>query len=149
MIHIRLATPVDVPAIRSCAEAAYSQYIASIGRPPAPMLAPFEKQVDRGETYVAEDHADHFLGYITFQIRDRVVSLESIAVRQPGQGIGKQLITFCEAAAKAGGAKAVTLYTNEKMTANLTLYPHLGYVEIARRTDEGFNRVYFEKVLAP
>jgi hypothetical protein len=42
---------------------------------------------------------------------------------------------------------AVHLYTNEKMTDNLSIYPKLGYVEVARRTENGFNRVYFEKSL--
>ncbi|MEQ9160672.1 MAG: hypothetical protein RLO10_10775 [Roseovarius indicus] len=37
------------------------------------------------------------------------------------------------------------LYTNEKMVANLSIYPHLGYAETDRRTEDGFNRVYFEK----
>jgi hypothetical protein len=37
------------------------------------------------------------------------------------------------------------LYTNEKMTDNLSIYRKLGYVEVARRTENGFNRVYFEK----
>lgn len=149
MIHIRPAIQADLPAIRSCAEAAYDQYTASIGRPPAPMVANFAKQIDRGETFVAEDNAGALLGYITFQMQDGAVSLDSVAVRHPGQGIGKQLIALCEATAKAGGAQKVTLYTNEKMTANLTLYPHLGYTEVDRRTEDGFNRVYFEKVFVP
>lgn len=33
------------------------------------------------------------------------------------------------------------LYTNEKMTENLSIYPKLGYVEVGRRTENGFNRV--------
>jgi hypothetical protein len=33
------------------------------------------------------------------------------------------------------------------MTDNLSLYPHLGYAEVDRRTEDGFNRVYFEKDL--
>ena len=39
------------------------------------------------------------------------------------------------------------LYTNEKMIDNLSIYPKLGYVEVARRTESGFNRVYFERSL--
>ena len=41
----------------------------------------------------------------------------------------------------------MTPSTNEKMTENLTLYPRLGYCEVARRTEDGFNRVYFQKTL--
>ena len=42
---------------------------------------------------------------------------------------------------------AVHLYTNEKMAENLLIYPKLGYTEVERRTEDGFNRVYFEKTL--
>jgi hypothetical protein len=33
------------------------------------------------------------------------------------------------------------------MTENLSIYPRLGYVEVARRSEDGFNRVFFEKQL--
>jgi hypothetical protein len=42
---------------------------------------------------------------------------------------------------------AVHLYTNEMMTDNLSIYPKLGYVQVALRTEHGFKRVYFEKSL--
>jgi hypothetical protein len=31
------------------------------------------------------------------------------------------------------------------MTENLSFYPRLGYIEVARRAEHGFNRVFFEK----
>jgi hypothetical protein len=33
------------------------------------------------------------------------------------------------------------------MTENLKIYPKLGYTVVGRRTEAGFNRVYFEKTL--
>lgn len=33
------------------------------------------------------------------------------------------------------------------MTDNLSIYPRLGYVEVERRLEDGFNRVFFEKRL--
>jgi len=56
-------------------------------------------------------------------------------------------MAYCGAAARASGARAVRLYTNEKMTANLSLYPHLGYAETHRAVQDGFARVFFEKQL--
>ena len=35
------------------------------------------------------------------------------------------------------------------MTENLEMYPALGYVVAGRRSEEGFERVYFRKHLAP
>lgn len=42
---------------------------------------------------------------------------------------------------------AVHLYTNERMIDNLSIYPRLGYVEVERRLEDGFKRVFFEKRL--
>lgn len=75
--------------------------------------------------------------------------LENIAVMPSaaGKGIGKSLIAFCENETRRLGLLTVETYTNEKMTENLSIYPRLGYVEIDRRTENGFNRVYFQKKL--
>jgi hypothetical protein len=39
----------------------------------------------------------------------------------------------------------VRLYTNAAMEENLVLYPRLGYREVGRRRDGGFDRVFFTK----
>jgi hypothetical protein len=41
------------------------------------------------------------------------------------------------------------LYTNEVMTENQAIYAHLGYRETARRTEDGYHRVFMEKELPP
>ncbi len=142
---IRLATPADEPAIRAIARAAYSPYIAAIGREPAPMIADFRAQIAARQVWVADG------GFIVFFEKDGAMFLENIAVHPDaaGQGIGKTLIAFCEDAARAAGLVAVILYTNAKMTANLSLYPYLGYAQTARRMEDGFDRIYFEKRLTP
>jgi len=73
--------------------------------------------------------------------------LENVAVlpHHAGQGIGKQLINHVESQAVAGGLDRVELYTNEMMHENITMYPLLGYVETERKTQDGFNRVFFSK----
>ena len=75
--------------------------------------------------------------------------LENVVVRSSaaGKGVGKRLITFCEEKAKQACAKRIKLYTNEKMSENLSIYPHLGYQETDRKTEDGFNCVFFEKSL--
>ncbi len=145
---IRQAQPDDEPAIRACAAAAYAPYILRIGRAPAPMLADFAAQIAAGQVHVATG-AEGVAGYVVFCRDGEHVLLESVAVlpQAAGQGIGKALIGYCEAAARAQRARAIHLYTNEKMTENLSIYPRLGYVEAGRRVKDGFARVYFEKVL--
>lgn len=146
---IRQARAGDEAAIRHCAEQAYARYVPLIGRKPAPMVADFAAQIAAGAVYVATDDRDALQGFIVFHPEDGHMLLENVAVlpRAAGRGIGKALIAFCENAARRRGVNTVRLYTNEKMTENLAIYPKLGYVEVARRTESGFNRVYFEKSL--
>ena len=54
-------------------------------------------------------------------------------------------LTFAEATARAQGLPRIELFTNVHMTENRSLYPALGYREFARRTEDGFERVYFSK----
>ncbi len=146
---IRLAVEGDEAAIRACAQTAYAQYVAAIGRKPAPVLADYAAQIAANEIHVFVDAEDRVQGFIAFFAEDDHVLLENVAVlpSAAGQGIGKALIRFCEDESRAQGFGTVRLYTNEKMTDNLSIYPRLGYAEIDRRVEDGFNRVYFEKKL--
>jgi GNAT superfamily N-acetyltransferase len=147
---IRLAAENDTMAIRDCAQQAYARYTPLIGREPAPMVADFEAQIADGAVHIAVDAEGAFQGYIVFFRENDHILLESVAVlpRAVGQGIGKALIRFCEGEGRRYGLAAIHLYTNERMTENLAIYPRLGYTEVARRIENGFNRVYFEKRLA-
>jgi ribosomal protein S18 acetylase RimI-like enzyme len=144
---IRQAIDADESAIRACAECAYARYVAAIGRKPAPMVADFAAQIRAGQVHVAVDDAGLAQGFIVFFPKDGQMFLENVAVRPEaaGQGTGGALIRFCEDEARRAGLAAVRLYTNARMTENLSLYPHLGYVEVERREEDGFDRVFFEK----
>ncbi|WP_137392231.1 GNAT family N-acetyltransferase [Rhodoligotrophos defluvii] len=146
---IRQAEARDEAEIRDCAEQAYARYIPLIGRKPAPMLANYAEQIAAGHVYVATDARDVFQGFIVFYPENGHILLENVAVlpRAAGKGIGKALIGFCETEARRRGFGTVRLYTNEKMTENLSIYPRLGYAEVGRRIEDGFSRVYFEKSL--
>lgn len=89
------------------------------------------------------------VGYLVWYLREDDLFLESIAIAPKKQGLGlaRKTMNYLEKKARAAGRAAIVLYTNERMTANLTLYPHLGFVEIARKREHEFNRVYFRKGL--
>lgn len=147
-ITIRQASQNDVEAIRACAQQAYGKYVERIGKPPAPMLADFAAAITAGQVHIAEKH-DRFAGYlIAFESGDDW-HLDSVAVlpEYQGSGAGRALIDFAEALGRKGGHPRITLYTNAKMTENLTYYPRLGYAETGRRTEDGYDRVYFAKPL--
>jgi len=146
---IRRATSHDEADVRACAEEAYARYVRAIGQKPAPMVADFASQIANGCVYVAERTGETIEGFIVFFPRTDHMFLENVAVRASaaGKGVGKALIRFCEAEAMHRGLASVQLYTNEKMTENLSIYPHLGYVETDRREEDGFSRVFYRKPL--
>ena len=100
-------------------------------------------------SYAAAEAAKEVRGFIVFYPQQRHVHIENVAVdpQFQGKGYGRQLIQYAEQHARRSGYGQVKLYTNIKMSGNLRLYPVLGYVETARKTEHGFDRVYFEKNL--
>lgn len=148
VVQIRRAKPAGEAAIRSCAEAAYARYVPRIGRRPAPMDTDFTAQITQGAAHVAVV-GGRVAGFIVFFPNGAAMMLDSVAVHPDaaGQGVGRRLIGHCESVARGAGSETVQLYTNAKMTENLRLYPRLGYHEVDRRTEDGFDRVYFEKRL--
>jgi ribosomal protein S18 acetylase RimI-like enzyme len=148
MIEIRLAEPADLDAIQRVVREAYAVYVPRIGREPAPMTADYAALVDAREVRVATD-TDVVVGVLVVRPVEGALHLENVAVadRARGQGIGRALVRYAEDEAGELGLDAVELYTNAKMTENLSLYPHLGYEETGRRSEAGFDRVYFRKTL--
>ena len=146
---IRQAVAGDEAEIRACAEQAYARYVPLIGRKPAPMSADYAAQIAAGDVHVAVGDDDRVLGFIVFHAEEGHVVLENVAVlpAAAGCGTGKALIRFCEDSARRRGFSEVRLYTNEKMTENLSIYPRLGYAEVGLGTEDGFDRVYFSKTL--
>lgn len=145
----RPATLRDLTAIEQCARQAYHHYVARIGQPPAPMVANFRTHIQDDQIHVLENEQGSLVGFVIFYRRDDHLLLENIAVSPEhwGNGYGRHLIGFVEISARQSGATAIRLYTNVHMRENLGLYTALGYTEIDRRREDGFDRVYFEKRL--
>jgi ribosomal protein S18 acetylase RimI-like enzyme len=57
------------------------------------------------------------------------------------------MINYAEMEAQRRGLFSVTLFTNVKMVENIGFYARLGFTEIDRRMEDGFERVYFCKRL--
>lgn len=135
--------------VLACANRSYAQYIEALGPKLAPMVADFAGHIKAGHLWLAKDDTCAMLGYIVFYPITGKMMLENVAVNPgaSGKGIGKELIRFCEDQARREGLDVVRLYTNEKMTDNLSIYPHLGYQEVERRFEHGYARVFFEKRL--
>lgn len=138
----------DVENIQRCANAAYQPYVARIGKPPAPMVENFEALISARDVRIAE-YQTAFAGFAIFRKKNQALFLQNIAVHpaRQGHGVGRALIQYIERVAVRAHLKRIELYTNAKMTENLQLYARIGYVEVERRIEDGFNRVFFLKEL--
>lgn len=146
---IRPATAADCPALAAIAQAAYARYVERIGQRPPPMDADFAMRVAAGEVDVATRDDDAVCGYVVWRVKPDHVFIENVAVDPAcaGRGIGRRLLAHVEERAIEAGHDALRLYTNLHMTENLAIYPRLGWVETDRRREDGFDRVFFRKVL--
>jgi GNAT superfamily N-acetyltransferase len=55
---------------------------------------------------------------------------------------------FAEQEAARRRLNRMALVTHEARTGNHAIYARLGYVEIERRAEDGYRRIYMEKPLA-
>jgi len=62
--------------------------------------------------------------------------------------VSRALIGFAESEARRRGHAILRLYTHALMDTNIALDSRVGFVEIARRQEQGFDRVYREKRLS-
>ena len=145
---MRPATVHDVAAIEAIVQAAYSPYIARIGRKPGPMLEDYRQRVEAGGVHVLKN-AGRVQGFIVLLETDGALLLDNLAVAPEAQGLGfgRLLMDFAEQHAIDAGFAAIRLYTNEAMTENITLYTRRGYVETHRAEEHGLRRVYMTKRL--
>ncbi len=117
---LRSGNNSDVPSIVSLVQEAYGQYVAAEGSKPAPMTADYHDLVEKEQVWVAERDIE-ILGLLVLEDRGDHLLLENIAVAAQirGQGIGRQLLEFADARARALGRPEIRLYTGAVMTQNL------------------------------
>lgn len=143
---VRPAIVADAPAVAKCVEAAYRHHVARMGKPPGPMLADYACVIAQHDAYVAE-HGDALVGVLVLVREAAGMLLDNVAVRPDyqGRGFGRRLIEHAERRAREQGYGHIDLYTHESMVENVELYRRLGYVEIDRRTQDDYARIYMRK----
>ena len=84
--------------------------------------------------YVVAIAADgRLLGYAGVMLAGDTADLHTIGTRRPGEGIGRALLTWCEDAARAGGAERMLLEVREDNARALAFYTAAGYRDAGRR----------------
>lgn len=145
-LGLRRAVAEDLPAIRAVIDAAYARYLTRMDKPPAPMFRDYGPSVEAGTTWVT---GSPITAVLTLYPRDDHLYVENIAVAPSaqGRGLGRALMEFAEQEAARRGLSRMALVTHEAMTENQAIYARLGYVEIERRSEDGYRRIYLEKPL--
>lgn len=151
-LHIRRAERGDIPKIQHMVKAAYEKYVSRIGRPPAPMTADYGALMATHDVFVALPvDAYDIVGSIVLRADEetKTMHMNNVVVdpSAQGKGYGRALLDCAEAWAKMKECTEMALFTNVRMVENLVLYPKMGYTEVERKTEDGFERVYFRKRL--
>jgi len=145
-VELRQASEADLPSIHHVIAAAYHQYLARMDKPPAPLLRDYRHAVEAGSVWVT---GRPVTGLISLTQTGDLMLIENVAVHPDlqGTGLGRRLMEFAEERAKKYGIMRLALYTNEVMTENQAIYARLGYCVVDRRVEDGYRRIYMEKVL--
>ncbi|CAD0100039.1 unnamed protein product [Aureobasidium mustum] len=154
---ITLASPEHLNAITDLITQAYTPYITRLnGKEPAPMTADYAVLISSSCVYIlcappTQSTSSTVLGCISLNLNatNNALQINNLAVspEAQGKGYGKLLMGFAEDVAKEKGVSKLELYTNVKMVENLVLYKKLGYEEVGRWVEDGFERVFFVKEL--
>ncbi|MFC8570559.1 GNAT family N-acetyltransferase [Streptomyces sp. NPDC057245] len=153
--RIRQAEASDVPALKAVTDAAYRPYVARIGTVPQPMGADHAANVAAGKVFVTEEPGTGpaelagLVGAVVVEAYADHLFLDSIAVHPDahGRGVGRRLLRFVDAHARALGLPEVRLYTHALMWENQEIYPRYGYDVVDRRVDGPYDRVHYRKRL--
>jgi GNAT superfamily N-acetyltransferase len=142
----RSANGADPSKVAALVNAAYAHYVERIGILPRPMTDEYSEVIGNQQVTVAESHGT-IVGVIVLTIEDEGFLVDNVAVdpSHRGKGLGKALLEFAEAEDRRAGFDSIYLYTHEKMTENLALYPRIGYIEYERRSQGDFSLVFMRK----
>jgi ribosomal protein S18 acetylase RimI-like enzyme len=145
---IRLAEAEDEPAVKAVIDAAFHPYIARIGLVPMPMEADHAANITAGRVHVT---GDPIVGLLVLEEHADHLYLDIIAVHPDAhaQGIGRRLLAFVDARARALGLPEVRLLTNAMMWENQKIYPKYGYELMERRVEGPYDRLHYRKRLTP
>ncbi|MET9869963.1 GNAT family N-acetyltransferase [Streptomyces sp. NPDC006386] len=144
--EIRPAGTADVPVVEHIIDAAFRPYIERIGRVPQPMEEDHAANVAAGKVFLT---GAPVVGLVVVEAFADHLFLDTIAVHPTahGRGVGRRLLAFVDAHARALGLPEVRLYTNALMWENQKIYPKYGYELVERRVDGPCDRVHYRKRL--
>ena len=144
-LNIRQAIAKDSIELQECMELAYASYKDRMeGKRLPPMDVNYSDEIRDYPSWVAVSD-NKVVGGLFMMFENEYASIANIAIHPDfqGQGLGGGLMKFAETKAKDKGYSELRLATHILLFENVSLYLHLGWIEIDR--DEV--RVYMKKVI--
>lgn len=137
MWEARLAVPAELGLVCGITDAAYSVYVESLGGRPLPMLEDYAPRIAAGEVWLVS-RAGTEVGLAVLETAADHMMVFSLAVMPAAQGLGlgRWLLDFAAARARAAGVGSLRLYTNSLMVRNIRMYERAGFRETGRRPNE-------------
>ncbi len=147
---IRTAGPSDAAAVHELTCAAYTKWIAAIGREPTPMTVDYGSRVRDHRIELLHVDGD-LAALIELVPEDGHLLIDNVAVLPAfqGRGYGSRLLAHAETVAMSLGLSVVRLYTNPLFAGNVELYGRLGYRVDREEPFKGGVTVYMSKQLNP
>jgi GNAT superfamily N-acetyltransferase len=147
---VRRATSADAGVVREITRAAYTKWIAVIGREPKPMTANYERAVvEHIIDLVEEDGRPVALIEVIPELSHESPHLliENVAVLpdRHGRGIGDFLLGHAETAARSLQLGELRLYTNAVFVTNIAFYARRGFSEFKRELNARGEVVHMRK----
>ena len=149
-LRFRRAGPEDAKAVRDLTRAAYSKWIAIIGREPLPMAADHCRAVRDHIVMLCED-GDELVALVELIQAEDHVLIENLAVKpgNQGKGLGGLMLVHGENVARSLQSNELRLYTNAAFATNLDFYLKRGFAEYRRGSMvAGSTTVFMRKILA-
>jgi GNAT superfamily N-acetyltransferase len=142
----RPATIEDIPMVSEIAEKAYSVYITRMGKPPGPMYADYDHDLNTGNLHILMID-EKIVAFAVYELGQREIFIDNLAVHPEFQskGISAQFVRMLEDWGRENGVFCLRTYTHVLMTENISLYRNVGYKITHRSVENGFDRVYMEK----
>ena len=144
MLSARRAVPAELHHIGEITRAAYAEYTLALGGLPLPVTEEYAPRIEAGEVWLvsragadggAEARAD--VAVMVLETAADALTIFSLAVLPEARGgIGRWMLAFAEAQARAAGLPEVRLYTNDRMVRNIAIYQQAGFAETGRRSNE-------------
>ena len=145
---MRRATPDDAPAIAALTRAAYTKWVAIIGREPLPMQADYAEALSR-HRFDLEECDGRLIALIeTVADGDHLLIVNlAVSPAAQGEGLGSRLLGFAEQLAADSGFRGLRLYTNKLSVENIRFYERRGFTKEREATFNVGVVVYMTKSL--